>query len=231
MKRLWPLLIASLIGLIILCGLGTWQIFRLDQKTKLIAALQTRMAAAPITLVEALDRQAKGEDVEYLKVTLNGELDTAHTMRKLTSVDGKPGWELIAPLLTANNIFVLVDAGQISDVALGPGSKAQVQMQGILRNHNKGRGLFDNDNDAGANVWYWWDVSAMQATAPKSARLAPFIVQRLPNDDPNMPFAPLPKVELRNNHLGYAITWFGLAAALLGVTGFFARTLVKKSDA
>jgi surfeit locus 1 family protein len=225
-KRLWPLLIASTIGLIILCGLGIWQVNRLAEKTKLILTLQVRMNAAPITITEALDRQAKGEDVEYLKVSLVGELDTTQTIRKLTSADGKPGWEVIAPLLTSDNVFVLVDAGQVPDVAFGPGGKMPVQMQGILRNHNKGRGLFDNDNDQAANVWYWWDVPAMQASAPKTARQAPFIVQRLPSDDPNMPFAPLPKVELRNNHLGYAITWFGLAAALLAVTGFFVRSMM-----
>jgi surfeit locus 1 family protein len=234
MRKLWPLLIASAIGLIILCSLGTWQVFRLAEKTKLIAALDARMNAEPITLVEALERKTKGEDIEYVKVKTQGRSDDAHALRKITSYDGKPAWEIIAPFVSTDGIFILLDKGVSPDGQLTNASADNEIITGIIRIHNRGRGYFDNENDEAGNTWYWWDLPAMQAAAksPVDAKIAPFILQVLPSTEmPTNPLAQKPKVELSNNHLGYAITWFGLAAALLGVAGFFARSLVKKTDA
>jgi surfeit locus 1 family protein len=229
MKKLLPLLISSAIGITILCALGTWQVFRLAEKTKLIATLEERMKADPITLTQAMERQAKGEPIEYLKVTIEGRSDPAHALNKITSVNGKPGWEVIVPFTTNDGILVLVDSGATTDKNFASISASNEIITGIVRIHNKGRGLFDNDNDEADNIWYWWDLPAMQAAAQATvdAKIAPFIVQKLPlANDGAVPLAQTPKVELSNNHLGYAITWFGLAAALLAVSGFFARSLV-----
>lgn len=229
MKKLFPLLIASAIGIIILCSLGTWQVFRLAEKNKMIAALDARMQAEPITLAMALERSAKGEDIEYLKVTTEGRSDPAHALRKITSFVGKPGWEIIVPFTSTDGVFVLVDAGATPDVQIATASADNEAITGLIREHHQGRGFFDNDNDEAANTWYWWDLPAMQAAAgaPAEARIAPFVLQRLPTgENTTPPFARKPKVDLSNNHLGYAITWFGLAAALLAVTGFFARSMM-----
>jgi surfeit locus 1 family protein len=232
-KKLWPLLLATAIGLIILCSLGTWQVFRLAEKTKMIAALDARMMAAPITLAEALDKSSKGEDIEYLKVSTEGRGDPTHALNKISSFDGKPGWEIIEPFISSDGIFVLVDAGAAPDKQTAITSTTE-KLTGVIRVHRKGRGFFDNENDEVGNTWYWWDVPAMQAAAasPADVKIVPFILQKLPEgDNVGPPFAQKPKVELSNNHLGYAITWFGLAAALLGVAGVLARSLVKKTDA
>jgi surfeit locus 1 family protein len=232
MKKLWPLLIASAIGLIILCSLGTWQVFRLAEKNKMIAALEARMNAEPTSLADVLDRHAKGEDIEYVKVKARGYANAVNAIAKIATYNGKPGWEIIEPFLSEDGIFVLVDAGAASDKQVVPNTSDT--LTGIIRLHKKGRGFFDNDNDVAANIWYWWDLPEMQAATYASSefKIAPFVLQRLPADaDKVAPFAQKPKVELKNNHLGYAITWFGLALALLGVSGFFARSLVKKADA
>ncbi len=234
MKRLLPLLFSAAIGIIILCGLGTWQVYRLDEKTKMIAALEARMKSEPITLAAALEKQSKGEDIEYLKVATEGLSEPAHALAKISSFDGKPSWEIIEPFTSTDGIFVLVDAGASSEKPLATASAKTEKITGVVRVHHKGRGYFDNDNDEANNTWYWWDLPAMQAAAgaPADAKVAPFILQKLPEgENPTAPFAQKPTVELSNNHLGYAITWFGLAAALLAVTGFFAKSLVKKTDA
>ncbi len=235
MKRLWPLALATTIGLIILCGLGTWQIFRLAEKTKLIAQLEARMDAPAITLADAVERQAKGEDIEYMMVKAEGQIDTAHTLAKITSYEGKPGWEIIAPFTSSDSIFVLIDYGPSATKKIADPNVNTQTIYGMVRSHKKGRGLFDNDNDEAGNTWYWWDLPAMwsAAQAPQDVKIAPFVLQQ-----PDLAYGfttsirerPA-QVELSNNHLGYAITWFGLAAALLAVAGFFARSLVKKTDA
>ncbi len=232
MKRLWPLALATTIGLIILCGLGTWQIFRLAEKAKLIALLEARMDAAPITLADAMARQARGEDIEYMMVMADGYIDPAHTLAKIMSFDGKPGWEIIAPFASSDGIFVLLDSGPAATKQITITDASAETISGIIRLHKKGRGIFDNDNDEINNIWYWWDLPAMWAAAqaPQDVKIAPFVLQKILLATTSAHDHPA-HVELSNNHLGYAITWFGLAAALLAVSGFFARSLVKKTDA
>ena len=231
--RIWPIILASTIGICILLGLGVWQVQRLGQKTALIASLEQRMNAEPISLAEAVVKQEQGEDIEYLKVKLTGQLDPANYFRRVTSFNGDPGWEIIAPFKTDDGRFVLVDLGAIAEnqsIKLG---QTPQTIQGLVRYHNKGRGYFDNDNDAVGNIWYWWDAPAMLATLHNVdiSRAAPFILQKLPsNTEQEVPSAEMPKVELANNHLGYAITWFGLAAALAAVAGFYVFSL-RKTDA
>ena len=73
-------------------------------------------------------------------------------------------------------------------------------------------------------MWYWWDLPAMIAASglPADLKPYPFVVQLLPSSTAaEFPRPDEPKSDLANNHLGYAITWFGLALTLLGVSGFY----------
>ena len=211
-RRLWPVLVATLVGLAVLCSLGFWQVQRLGQKEALITTLQARMNEAPVPLADALKRVSAGEDVEYLKVTANGALDVTHILKKQSSFKGMPAWEAIAPFKAEDGSTVLVDLGVATATPT-----AVNQLNGIVRLHNKGRGYFDNDNSAPDNEWFWWDVPAMQKAAGFSGPLV--IVQSLQSEAGFE--AAEAKVELANNHLGYAITWFGLALALVGVSAAF----------
>jgi surfeit locus 1 family protein len=229
--RLWPILLASAFGISILLGLGTWQVNRLAQKEALIASLEDRLQHQPIPLSEALAKQGQGEDIEYLKIIVTGQPDPKNLFRKVTSINGDPGWEIIAPFRTEDVGLVLVDLGAIAENQPLRLPDAPQTIVGIARFHNKGRGFFDNDNDAAKNIWYWWDVPAMLGRLNHIAAVhaAPFVLQKLPQVENEVPTAELPKVELANNHLGYAITWFGLAAALAGVTGFYVFSLRRKA--
>jgi surfeit locus 1 family protein len=216
-KRLLPLIICTAIGLVILCGLGTWQVFRLAEKNKLIAQLEARMNAAPIPLAQALQHLTLGENVEYLKVWAEGSFDVAHIFKKQTSAHGQPAWEAIAPFAAVDGQKILVDLG----IAAKPDHVAE-KIIGILRLHNKGRGYFDVENNPARNEWFWWDVPTMQSIV--GIQGPPVIIQSLQSGGG---FEALPpKVELSNNHMGYAITWFGLAAALAAVAGFLGRSML-----
>jgi surfeit locus 1 family protein len=229
-KRLWPLLLATTIGLVILCSLGTWQIFRLAEKTKLIEQLEARMDAPAISLADAMARQAKGEDVEYMMVRAGGALLPAHTLAKISSFKGDPGWEIIVPFMSTDGIFVLMDIGPSATKQIPAPNLLGPQVDAIIRLHKKGRGFFDNDNDEAGNTWYWWDLPAMWAAAqaPPDAKIARFVLQipEYMNDPSTMVHDHPAQVELNNNHLGYALTWFGLAAALVAVAGFFGRSIL-----
>jgi surfeit locus 1 family protein len=224
-QRIWPVLLAAGIGICILCGLGVWQVKRLAWKEALIAEVDVRMMAEPMTLPEALNR---GGDTEYTRITARGRYLPSQPLRRMASINGSPGYELLQPFLSADGVFVLVDRGTVSvedsDPAIAATTDKDVTITGLVRLHNKGRGSFDGNNDDKGNLWVWWDIPAMLAASqpPANAQQAPFILQLVPSPElPSKPFVAAPKVELSNNHLGYAITWFGLAAALVGVTGVY----------
>lgn len=216
--KIWPVIVAAAVGIAILCTLGTWQLIRMGEKAGALAKLQQNFNKPPITLAEAMARAEKGEDVEYLKVEAKGTIDDAHTLLKISTRKGMPAFEMIRPLTTPEGQFVLVDDGLAYDPAAPAAPEATVV--GILRKHDKGRGSFDYDNDPAANVWTWWDLPAMikAANPPTGYKPAPFILQRLPTpDEKSEPWAIAPQIELANNHLSYAITWFSLAAVLAGM--------------
>ena len=67
---------------------------------------------------------------------------------------------------------------------------------------------------------------------PAGAKPFPYVVQLGPGETGGaFPRPDAPKAKLANNHLGYAITWFGLAATLLAVAGFYIRDIRKRRKA
>ena len=231
--RIWPILLVSAIGITILLGLGIWQVERLAWKEGLIAELDNRMKAEPISLQNALEKKAADQELEYVKVKLTGQI-AGNSLRKVASVNGQPGWEILSPFKTADGQLALIDLGAIAENQSFNANDTQLTFEAVIRIHNKGAGFFDADNDPVQNIWYWWDLPEMMATAfDKSDGVpVPFILQKLPSaSDNNLPVSEAPKIELTNNHLGYAITWFGLAAALASVASFYVFSLRRKSEA
>jgi surfeit locus 1 family protein len=157
-------------------------------------------------------------------------------MKMMSTVDRGPGWTIIAPAVTRDGKTLLVDLGQVPDQKLAEVSmpEAETEIIGIVRLHNGGKAYFDPPNDPSGNLWYWWDRPAMLAAAGAvdGAASHPFVVQRIPQpSDQGFPRPAEPKANLRNNHLGYAITWFGLAAVLVVMTAIYVRGQMKKSAA
>ena len=160
-------------------------------------------------------------------VKVRGSFDHASERHKLATFEGSSGWQIITPFRSDEGVVALVDRGVVPDDLRDPSARtenaAAQELTAVVRAHGNERGFFDPENDADGNVWYWWDVPAMLssvAIAP-DMKVAPFILQALPGGDPNaFPRAGKPDVQLRNNHLQYAITWFSLALSCLSLPGF-----------
>ena len=105
-------------------------------------------------------------------------------------------------------------------------------MTGILRRHVGSRGPFTPDNDPEANIWYWWDIPAMLASAHvgDDAGVAPFALHLLPDDDKAVPRPVAIDSGLTNNHLQYALTWFALALILIVMSGLLIRQTMRNQD-
>ena len=226
--RVWPALVAATLGIAILLTLGAWQVQRLSWKQDLLAAVDERLVSAPEDLATVLAAEEAGDDIEFRKVALSGRFLHTGEKLKLNTLEGKVGWEVVTPLLSDSGIAVLVDRGFIPDDLRDAAKRISpdaASVTGIVRRHDTARGLFDPDNDVAGNMWYWWDVPGMLAASaiPADAKVAPFVVQALPTDGASYPRPPEPRAAFRNNHLQYAVTWFGLAIVLAIVAFFFAR--------
>lgn len=224
--RLWPVLLAAAIGLAILLTLGTWQVQRLHWKQGLIAAIDAAIAAGPVPLPQALAKP----DPDFTKVTVEGVF-TGPALRRLSAMPGGAGWEVVQGFTTAAGARLLVSRGVAGETQVPPESPGALTLTGILRRHG-GRAAFDGANDAAGNRWYWWDVPAMQAAALGERATTDLVLHLLPGSPGSEGlFVAPPKADLRNNHLGYAITWYGLAAALAAVTAVFLWPRARKADA
>jgi surfeit locus 1 family protein len=207
--------------------LGLWQIQRLGEKNALIAKIDARIMAAPQAMPGLVDRYAAGEDVAYTRVTVQGRYLGSPDVRKITTLEGAAAHTHLAPFVGDGGIAFLVERGAVPVGAeANPVAAEAVALTGVLRTHNSGQGLFDPENDPAAGMFYWWDVPSMLATAafPDDVKVTSLILQLEP--DPvasGYPRPSPPKAELRNNHLGYAITWFGLALVLAVMTALFLR--------
>ena len=101
--------IASLILFIILCGLGTWQLERLQWKLALIATVNRNLAAPPVSLDQAL---AGGD--QYRRVTVTGRFDHAHEAYAFTtSAGGEAVYHVLTPFTVADGRVLMIDRGAV----------------------------------------------------------------------------------------------------------------------
>ena len=236
MSRHWSFILASALGIAVLCAIGVWQLQRLAWKQALIDEIAARAAAPPMTLAVALAADDAAGDIDFMKVAARGTYLPAETKYLIQTFDAGPGWQVVTPLRSSDGIVVLVDRGVVPDAMRSTvATPAEpVELIGIVRRHGEERGPFTPDNDDVQNIWYWWDVPAMLAMSdiPADLKVAPFVVQLLPAaGDTSFPRPQAPDAGLRNNHLQYAMTWFGLALVLAAIATLYVRGQMKKTGA
>ena len=90
---LWPALL-TLVTLPVLIGLGTWQWQRLTWKQGLIAKLEARVKAEPVTYTAALSQVVQTGDVEYLRVRVTGTFDHAEERHLYAPRTSSQGWNV-----------------------------------------------------------------------------------------------------------------------------------------
>ena len=218
-KPLPGLTIATLIAVAILVWLGVWQLQRLEWKLNLIATMNAHMAAAPLTLEQILAMPA--DAAQYRRVALTGRFaNDKETYVFTTGPGGVPVYHVLTPFQTGSGKTVLVDRGEISEDKLDPKSRdavtGETKVVGIWRVPD-GPNYFTPKPDPARHIWYGRDLPAI-AAATHVALAAPALVEADATPNPGgWPKGGQTVVDLPNNHLSYAFTWFGLAAALLGV--------------
>jgi len=216
------LTLATAIALVILLGLGVWQVKRLHWKEALLARIHALRSAPPTPLTAALGGPLDSPELDFTRVAADcPDIETTPYLRLYGVRDATAGYRIITTCSLAGGPFgsILVDRGFIRmEQAAGvhPGARLAGPIVGVLRKGDKPT-FVTPPNDARQNLWYWRDIPAM-AKALGARRPAPtFLMLEKPAPAGVGPVpAPLP-LDIPNNHLQYAVTWFGLAAALVGV--------------
>ena len=217
-------------ALLALLGLGMWQVERLAWKEDLIATLERRVTAPPTPLPPAKEWPSlKQQDAEFRHVSarvqfLDRPYAYAYTAGSALRPDvKKPGYFVFAPARLPTGEIVVVNAGYASGREVHLSNETR-DIIGYLR-WPEGPRWFVAAHDAEGSVWHVRDHRLM-AKRLGWGEVAPFYVdQKSPVPPGGVPRPAALTVKLRNDHLGYAITWFGLAAVLLVV---FAAWLVAR---
>lgn len=215
--------------LVVLIGLGLWQLQRLAWKRDLLDHIARGEQAAPLVL--------PANPVPFQKVTVRGRLRA--DLVAYYGSDGRDtpsgpvlGAQLIMPLERADGDPILIDRGWFPNHAATPAAtpSGETDIVGYVRAPEHA-GWFAAPDDPAARRFYTLDPAPIGA-ALGLARVAPFVLVALgPAPDPAAtPPAPVPAEHLPrppNDHLQYAITWFALAATLAVIFGIFARKALR----
>ncbi len=223
------LLIPAVLAFAALVALGTWQLQRKAWKEGLIATLNERLAVPPAALPPpALWPSLEQAREEYRRVKFSATFD--HGKESLVyaapsafrpDVAG-PGYWIFTPARLTGGSFVMVNRGFVPEGRQDPKSRADGQIAGPVEivgamRWPEGRNWFSPADDPQHNLWFVRDPLAI-AAAKGIHPVAPFYVE----EESPVPPGGLPQpgklmVMLRDAHLQYALTWYGLALVLLVV--------------
>ncbi len=217
-RLLVPALITAVL-FAILIGLAVWQLQRLEWKRAILAAIDQAEAAAAIPLPD--------HPVQFTKVRTTGRFIPGLQARYGADVRDTPtgpvlGSRVIEPLERPGQAPLLVDRGWAPD---GPVAEpaGPVSVEGYIRTPDR-PGLFSATDDPAKRLFYTLDPAKIGA-ALGLPREAPFtLVAMGPPDAATSPAAALPRPP--NDHLNYALTWFGLALSLLAVFAAYCRKVL-----
>ena len=216
--------ITTFVMVAILIGLGVWQLERLQWKLALIAHMNRKMHAAVLPVDDAKGGMlGSTPDNEYTRVSLHGRFDNSKEAYVFTTdAGGNPVYHVLTPFRTDVGHIFLVDRGAVPKEHLAPVTRAAGQMDGdvsvtgIWRTPDA-RGFFTPPPDAAHHIWYSRDLDSI-AAADHIRLAAPVLIEADAATNPGgWPLGGQTVVDLPNNHLSYAFTWFGLAAGLIGV--------------
>jgi len=207
----------ALLGLIVLLGLGTWQVERKAWKEGLIATLDQRLNEAPIALpppAQWVELSQSASEFTRVRVRVTfPKADDALVFSGQSAIRDdvkEPGYFVFSPARLPDGQQIVINRGFTPSKSYPKPTDPQ-DIVGYLR-WPEAPSWFVASHDAAGEVWTARDIAAM-ADARGWGAVAPFYIeQESPVPLGGLPHPAALKVHLRNEHLQYAITWYGLSA-------------------
>ena len=219
---LWPTIFSILI-FVLLFSFGTWQVKRLFWKEALIKTYITQSQSNPIKNPSKLDFSNINE---FKSVELSGSFlhkDEVYITGK--TYEGNAGFHVITPFNLSNNKIILINRGWVSEGYRNPKKRkfslveGQIVLKGIIRFPQK-KGYFVPENDGKNGFWFTIkpnEIINFLNLASNQVINNYYIDALRQGEKLTLPIGVTGKPKLRNQHLSYAVTWYGLALSLLFV--------------
>jgi surfeit locus 1 family protein len=167
-----------------------------------------------------------GGDIEYRNVTASGQYLNNKERHFFATYNGAPGFYVYTPLQLSDGRYLFVNRGFTPYEAKEP----EMRMQGQLTGQQTVTGLaraklagkpssLVPDNDLAKNIFYWKDLDVMASSdGLMKDKVLPFFVDADATPNPKgLPIGAVTIIDLPNDHLQYAFTWYGLAATLVAI--------------
>ena len=207
MKKLFLFKVFVFFFITLFCSLGTWQLYRLQWKQDLINQISEGLNSTPIQYSQNINKN-------YQRVTLVGKYNFKNQIYLYNlNEKGQPGFDVITPFETLNKENVLINRGWIkkefkNNPRINSFSK---NIKGLLKESNK-KNIFTPENDLKENIWFSINLNEIQKLTGK--KFNKFIVY-LEDEKINTPKPKEITIDLPNNHLKYAITWYSISISIL----------------
>lgn len=212
MRRYFFPVLLGVVGVAILTSLGFWQLRRMEEKRLYLDEIETRITNAPIPLPSLPEEGPH----KFQAVVAEGRF-TGETLFVLAGQRGaSPGVLLVEAFALPDGRRILVQRGFIADDQRdSPRSVTEARVEGHLH-WPQDTNAFTPPPDQKTGLWFARDVPAMAAALGTEPTL---IVASQPTGDGIAP-VPVDSSGIPNDHWGYAIQWFLLAATWAGMTLF-----------
>ena len=182
--------------------MGTWQVYRLYLKNNLISDLENNLKTSSINFNVDIDKEYT--KVLFKKKDINTKIFLYHLNK------GEIGFKVIVPYEINSSLLVLVDKGWIRKDKINL-IKNTLFNDAIIEGYTKKireKNLFTPNNNIKEDFLYSVEIDNLKKSLNKN--IYPLLIIQtsktnkdiIPNDF---------EVRLLNNHLQYAITWYGLA--------------------
>ena len=218
LKRAYLFQLFVIIFVTIFCALGTWQLYRLQWKLELISEITFGLDSSPIEYSNSIKKN-------YQRVSAKGKFnfDEQIYLYSLNN-NGKPGYDVITPFRTNKNENVLVNRGWIkkelkNNPIINKNIEDEQKIIGLLRKIYKPN-IFKPDNDLKNNIWFSINLEDLKVTSGE--RFNEFVIFL----EDNQAKTPIPRkisIDVPNNHLKYAITWYAISISIIFYYLYFRR--------
>jgi surfeit locus 1 family protein len=187
---------------LILFSLGIWQTIRLNHKNNLIENLQNNLKKNSIYFNS--DVSEEYTKVLIKKKSLKPEVFLYHLNK------GEIGFKVIVPYEVNDSLVVLVDKGWVKKDKINLIKKGLFN-EDVIEGYTqkiKEKGLFTPYNNNKEDFAYFIDIDFLKTNLNKS--IYPLLIIQTSKTNKDIA-ANNYQIHLSNNHLQYAITWYGLA--------------------
>jgi surfeit locus 1 family protein len=210
-RYVFPVLM-GVVGVAVLLSLGFWQLDRMEDKRAYLDEMEARIANAPVPLPAVPEAGRDKFQAVYAEGRFTGEYLEVLAGQKGAS----PGVMVIEAFALPDGRRIMVQRGFVEEEARAvPRAPHEGRVEGNLH--------WPDDTssstpppDEKTGLWFARDVPAMAAKLGTEPTL---IVASAPTGDGIAPM-PVDTSGIQNNHWGYAIQWFLLAATWAGMTLF-----------